>query len=153
VAADAREEVTGRPLYRCMAADGDLPRVGQRYGELGARTGPPATRFDISVDNNGQVHPEMGGISVAPDHWSNLRREQRPPALDDGTGILAVWVISEADLGDGLRYARERQSGEDLPNVAGGEDHGFIEPAETMSEERYQALLAATREKWRLVAG
>jgi hypothetical protein len=56
-------------IYRTMLADGGKPKVGSASKLLGVRFAPNP-RADIPVDEHGNVHPETGGMSVAPERRS-----------------------------------------------------------------------------------
>ncbi|MBB4220910.1 RHS repeat-associated core domain-containing protein [Variovorax guangxiensis] len=124
--------LTKLPLFRGMKKGGDgLPVVEPSARGLGARI--PA---DIPIDEDGNVHPNTGGISVAPRTARNLPAHRRPPALG-GTGKDEVWQLDESDLGPDLKYVQDCDS------------HGTIQPSRKMSAQEYQNALAKTQGKWR----
>jgi hypothetical protein len=113
------------------AHDG-LPEAGPSARTLGVRR----DGRDINVDDEGNVEPFSGGMSVAmaPEYLPDHRR----PASFGGTGRDPVWMIRSDDLGEGLRYRED----EDLAG------HAFIEPTWTMPLEEYEERLELTREAW-----
>jgi hypothetical protein len=128
-------------IYRVMAQDGDYPMVGETSHQLGVRAG-----IDLPVDENGNVHPEMGGMSVSPD-WKLLpyflipkRLRQLVPAAR-GSNSRRCWKMGDGpfelgNLAEGLVLRPDSQ------------EHGVVEPAQATSLTEFQAELAATREHW-----
>jgi hypothetical protein len=114
------------------AADG-LPETGRSARTLGARLDT-----DIEIDNAGQVHPDIGGMSVSPDDPEKLPKHRRPLEYG-GSGRDPVWVIDSDNLGPRLRYR---------PDPYDPEGHGFLEPRTEMSFEEYERLLEQTRDRW-----
>src|SRR5262245_48897386 len=83
----------GRMVYRAMREDpGGGPAIGPTARTLGVRPG-----VDIPV-TSGQVQPNTGGMSVAPDRPENLPPLRRPPAYG-GSGKDPVWAIRTDQLG------------------------------------------------------
>lgn len=137
-------------IYRTMwkAAD-DLPEVGTASHMLGARvTGNP---IDISPDNDGNVHSNTGGISVARS-INDLLPHLIPKRLRDyfedaaGSSNRFVWSMGEGEFSEGV-------VAEDLflrrkPENAQGKVQGLVEPAILMMLQEYQSALAATRPHW-----
>lgn len=124
--------------FRAMQADPDgLPLVCRSSRALGVRI--PA---DI-CPSNGTVHPETGGMSVAPGSIWNVPHHRRPRGLGRGsTGPIDDRIFSitgsavvECDL-----TVR--------PDPAASDRHAFVEPARTTSLERYELALASTRLLW-----
>ncbi|MCI0681285.1 MAG: hypothetical protein L0Y71_04205 [Gemmataceae bacterium] len=135
-------------VYRSMLADGGKPKVGAQSKMLGVRVQPHANA-DIVVDDQGNVHPNTGGMSVAPG-WRQLPSFLIPKRLRHlapdacGRNQLVCWQMGEgafvaARLADDLQL----QPDADKPMV-----HGVIEPAQSMSIAQYQSSLAATRDHW-----
>ncbi|MFS2100434.1 RHS repeat domain-containing protein [Variovorax sp. Varisp85] len=119
-------------LYRSMKTGADgLPLPEPTARGLGARI--PG---DLSADEHGNVHPNTGGISVAPHTPGNLPSHRRPASLG-GTGKDEVWGINSENLGPDLRYVQ------DCPT------HGTIQPSRTMPAGEYQAALERTKTRWR----
>ncbi len=120
-----------------MQRDSDgRPVVGESARRLGARR-----VIDIEIGADLLVHPVSGGMSVSPGSPEHLPRHRKPPEWG-GTGLDRVWEISSDELGDGLLYRPDP----DQPDT-----HGFVEPERPMTFDEYQAALAETRSKWRLV--
>src|SRR4051794_34156891 len=127
-------------MYRAMLPDGSKPQVGPRATTLGVRTVPDETP-DLPVDD-GAVRPGTGGMSVAP-AWQKLPAHRIPRRLAHmapgakGNNSLRCWRIGEGPFEAGrvapclaLRPDPERP-----------EEHGFVEPHEVMSFERYNEAL------------
>jgi hypothetical protein len=113
-----REDAAGGPL------------VGPTALALGVRPG-----VDIPVVA-GSVHPNTGGMSVAPDRPGNLHRTRRPPAYG-GSGKDPVWWISTDRLGGDLQYRQDSPT------------HGLIGPAQTMTLAEFQRRLEDTKPDWK----
>ena len=132
-------------IFRTMLADGTKPKVGSESNELGVRT-PPNPHPDILVDEERNVHPETGGMSVAPAWrdlpWHLIPRRLHPRAR--GKNALVCWR-----LGDG-EFASSVVTG-DLKFRTDPSDprkHGFVEPSRVMTIEEYREALAGTRDDW-----
>jgi hypothetical protein len=124
-------------LYRAMEEDGEgRPFVGSTARCLGIRAGD-----DIPVDDEGEVEPFSGGMSVTPHTPAELPFFRRPPSYEGGTGKDPAWEIDSGNLGEGLVYR---------PDDARPDTHGFVEPAWRMRLDEYEDLLALTRDSWRL---
>lgn len=124
-------------LFRSMRVEGDgLPMVGPTARTLGARI--TGSTVDIAPDATGLVHPNTGGMSVAPDDPMNLPEHRRPTECG-GVGTDPLFRIRRDSLGPDLQYRV------DPTNPA---KHGFIEPARAMTVSEYQQALAATRSEW-----
>jgi hypothetical protein len=122
--------------YRAMEEDGEgRPTVGDTARRLGVRAG-----IDIPVDDEDEVEPFSGGMSVTPDSPDGLPSHRLPPN-HGGTGKDPLWVIDSDELGDGLIYR---------PDDASPDTHGFVEPARKMRLNDFEDLLALTRDSWRL---
>jgi hypothetical protein len=114
-----REDPTGGPM------------VGASARTLGVRP-----QVDIPVVG-GQVSPNAGGMSVAPDRPENLHPLRRPPTYG-GSGKDPVWYIDIDWLGGGdLQFRQDSTT------------HGLIEPALNMSLDDLQQALGATRVYWK----
>jgi hypothetical protein len=118
-------------LYRAMARTGDGPSCGDN--DLGVRVPE-----DVEPDENGDVHPRGGGMSVTPDDPTDLPRHRRPRALG-GTSKKPVWVMESAALPATLDYLRNTTT------------HGLVEPAATMRIVAFRGALASTRDSWAVV--
>src|SRR6266542_53264 len=89
---------TGRMVYRAMREDAaGGPAIGPTARTLGVR---PAVDVPVS---SGQVRPNTGGMSVAPDRPENLPFLRRPAAYG-GAGKDPVWGISLDKLGGALQF-------------------------------------------------
>jgi len=109
------------------------PLVGNGGNMLGARP------VDIEANENGDVKPRSGGMSVTPNDARLLPLHLRPERLG-GKGRLPVFELHVADVVDALVVRRDPR------NV---EKHAFIEPGALMQLVAYQAALASTRTSWR----
>lgn len=85
---------------------------------------------------SGQVRPNTGGMSVAPDQPDNLHPMRRRPAYG-GQGKDPVWRVSADMLGTDLQYRQDSPT------------HGLVEPSRAMSLDEFQAALAQTRTMWK----
>jgi hypothetical protein len=83
----------------------------------------------------GQVRPNTGGMSVAPDSPAKLHPLRRPPAYG-GLGKDPVWAIRIDQLGGDLQFRQDSPT------------HGLIEPVWDMSLDDFQQALAQTRPFW-----
>lgn len=106
-----------------------LPVAEPTARGLGARPG-----IDIPVGTDGKVHPNTGGISVAPESARNLPPHRRPENLG-GTGKDCACLLNTANLPKSLKYVQDSAK------------HGTIQPSTSMSLSDYQAALSSTREK------
>jgi hypothetical protein len=113
-------------IYRAMiAAADDHPQTGVRKRTLGVVDSGESA--DVIPDDDGNVHPDNGGMSVAPRRRDiHGYRAKRDP----------VWRFDTERLPGTLQYRRDARS------------HGVIEPAESMPLETYRETLAETREDW-----
>ncbi len=119
-----------------MEEDGEgHPRVNRTARGLGVRPGD-----DIPVDDEYEVEPFTGGMSVTPHSPEGLPFFRRPPG-HGGTGKDPVWVLESAELGEGLIFR---------PDDHSPETHGFVEPAYRMRLDDYEDLLALTHNAWQL---
>jgi hypothetical protein len=122
---------SGRIAYRAMGEDsGGAPMIGPSARKLGVR---PNVDIPVTV---GQVQPNTGGMSVAPDRPENLHPLRRPPAYG-GTDKDPIWCIDIASLGGDLVFRPDSAT------------HGLIEPARTMSIDEFQTALEATKPYWK----
>jgi hypothetical protein len=90
---------------------------------------------DIFIDEERDVHPGSGGMSVFVDPMA-APPFRRPPSLG-GDSKHPMWSISSDDLGEDLEFVQD-----------GGSKHGAVEPITTMSLTSYLDALAETREGW-----
>lgn len=120
-----------RTLFRSMEVGEGAPTLGS--DDLGVRI-----KTDITPDNAGQVYPNAGGMSVAPDDPINLHRLHRPPSLG-GSGTKPVWAIQRSTLPDTLVCR---------PDTKGPTKHAVIEPAMIMEFDVYVAAIEGTAPNW-----
>jgi len=118
---------------RADQADG-LPAIGETGRYLGVRPG-----VDILVAPDGFVDSGTEGMSVVPPPVENLVDHRRPPDFG-GTGKDPVFELDTEVLPGVLAYR---------PDPANPEEHGFIEPAHSMSFEEYRRAIHQTRTLWR----
>lgn len=127
-------------VYRSMKADGELPLVAQSAVGLGVRPD------DIKVDASGDVQPNSGGMSVAPEwrslpHWRIPRRLLPRCHKATGRDELVCWRWGEGEFQDdsisSLLVLRV-----DAPG------HGLVEPVRVVSLADYRSALADTRSDW-----
>ena len=136
-------------IVRAMRRDGEYPRVGASKGELGAMIGPGHGN-DLSMNAAGLVLPKTGGMSVSPT-WRDLPAHRIPRRLQTlcskaaGKNEMHCWQFGEGAFIAGpvseMLFLRPDQLA-----------HGVVEPDHEMPAQEYQAALAATRERWSLVA-
>jgi len=125
------EDEDGRP--RCGSSDSVT---------LGIRVG---TRHDdVSLDEEGLVPPDDGGMSVCPDDPARLTPGLRPTQLPGGRGHWPVWRIHVEQLPDELVFAPSKPKKKLVM-------HGLIRPRTSMSPETLQALICSTRDLWERV--
>ena len=123
-----------------MIKDGDYPKVGPTAKTLGVRI--PG---DIAVQG-GLVSPGTGGMSVAPS-WRQLPQHRIPKRLKplvpeaSGSNECSCWRMGEGPFESGV-------VAEDLDLRPDNSQNGLVEPTRRMSEDDFQARLAATRELW-----
>lgn len=115
-----------------MKSEADnLPVLGQSARELGARPGK-----DIPVDDQGNVNPLTGGMSVTADAVVYLPAHRRPSAFN-GTGKDPVFSIRAEQIPDSL-----------TPRQFGSPHHYLIEPCKCCTFTEYQLNLHSTRPSW-----
>jgi hypothetical protein len=130
-------------IYRVMLNIDDKPVIGDTASRLGVRV-----NIDIHADQSGNVRPETGGMSVAPDIRAlparlvpSRLRNIIPGAI--GKDENAVW-----STGSGPFIGGAVTSMLELRIDPRNDHHGFVEPADVMSLDQYQTALAATRDAW-----
>jgi len=130
-------------IYRVMAAEGNLPMLGQTATTLGVRV--PG---DIAPDAAGHVRPGTGGMSVSP-AVADLPPHRIPRRLrhlaPDAAGKDAHFVWS---MGEGAFVFSPVDIGLQLRPDPNNRSHGFVEPDQTMLLENYQSALHATQSRW-----
>ena len=118
-----------------MAREDDgNPRIAANH--LGIRVGT-----DIQPDDDRNVRPGTGGMSVTPNDPMDLHQHVRPVELG-GTGKRPVWWINDEKLPVNLNYRPDPRS----------RTHGFVEPSDLMSIEDYQEAIEGTAPNWSLYA-
>jgi len=128
-----------------MSRDGDKPAIGASRRSLGVVV-PPQANPDLPVDDDGDVSPGTGGMSVVPD-WRLLRYYRIPRRLvhiipeASGKDTDACWRLGSLAFFDGIVGVR-------LQLRIGSPEHGTIEPVHVVSVERFQDDLAATCDQW-----
>jgi hypothetical protein len=134
--------MNGAEYFRAMIPDtvAGTPAVGATARHLGVRDPQ-----DIRADGDGVVHPETGGMSVAPTSMWNVPHHRRPRGMGRGsTGPAADWVFAIADTA--LPADLAVRPDPEAPKV-----HAFVEPRVDMLLSRLRDLLAGTRQAWRKV--
>jgi hypothetical protein len=135
-------------IFRSMLPDGDKPAIGPSAKKLGVRVGLEE-KSDIPVDDQSNVSPKTGGMSVAPS-WRDLPAHRIPRALNSivrdacGDDRLFVWRFGDAQFVGGPLSDR-------LALRLENEKHGLVEPASKMSLAVFCSALAATRDTWKKI--
>ena len=135
-------------MFRSMLDEGGKPKVGNDGKLLGVRI-PPDPNADLPVDPNGKVHPQTGGMSVAPD-WRKLPYFLIPKRLNAsvprarGKNDLVCWSMGEGDfesatLNDHLELRVDQGH---------APTHGVVEPNFEMMIDSFQAALSQTCDLW-----
>lgn len=130
-----------------MLPDGDLPKVGFDARTLGVRV-----PVDIPVDERQHVHPNTGGMSVAP-RLADLpphripRRLRGLPGLAAavGSNSLRVWRFGDGEF-QSSRVSEKLWLRIDHSHPR----HGLIEPDAIMRLSEFSDALAATRPLWEI---
>ena len=124
-----------------MKRVGNRPMIGQTASALGVRA-----PVDIQPDAEGNVYPNTGGMSVAPNgrflpffRIPRRLRDQVPDARGDNN--LACFRIGEGPFEDGRLT-------DDLAVRIDKEKHGLVEPFGMVSLHQYREALAATQDQW-----
>jgi hypothetical protein len=130
-------------MYRPMKSDGTFPITGASATTLGARTPK-----DISVDAEGLVRPETGGMSVRPRiiDIPAAFLPRRLKHLNRNAGGSEAVVVFRCGDKNGRFDAGPVSAVLSLRPDAPG--HGNVEPRSEMSYEAFQIALHATRESW-----
>jgi len=117
-----------------------MPLVEQSRRGLGVKTDPKDS--DIFVNDDGNVRPYSGGMSVSPYDFNNLPSFK----LSQKFGGTAknpdpIWCINSAlfVITGGLFFN---------PDIPVGATHGTVQPLYVMSLKSYQDHLAATQASW-----
>ena len=134
----------GIPLYRTMKADwaGFYPLVEQSRSRRGLGVKIDPSDSDVFTNEDGNVQPYGGGMSVAPDLFTNLpdfKLSQRFGGNAKNPDPL--WCINSAFIyATGGLFFR--------PDIWVGATHGTVEPIYTMRLKTYQEYLASTQLYW-----
>jgi hypothetical protein len=137
-------------VFRAMMADGDAPQLGSTAVSLGIRL-PPDPHADLVVDENGNVGPGTGGMSVAPE-WRLLPVHRIPRRLRSkypraaGRSDVKLWRMGDGPFVAGPVAARLLLR----PDPKAQQRHGFVEPDARMASVDYQQALADTRDHWQM---
>lgn len=138
-------------LYRTMRMNKDgLPELGDRSKQLGVRTGQNE-HTDIDTTEFNMVVLNGKGMSVC-SHWLHLPDHLIPRRIMDengepiGIGSNNCYIFRHGSgpfddggyVSDDLILARKQHNA----------DLGCVVPAQTVSVEDYQAMLAATQQGW-----
>src|SRR5579883_1214594 len=107
-----------------------------RYDGFGLGAIALPTRKDIRVDAKGMVNPNSGGMSTFTDP-NEMPPQLKPRALK-GQGTLPLWELDTADIHEGLQTRETKRY------------HVNVEPRQPMTLAEYQALLAWTRDSWKV---
>ncbi len=132
-------------IYRSMLIEDDKPKNGSTATTLGVRV-PPDKNADISVEVDGTVLPNTGGMSVAP-AWRSLPIFRISRRLRDkiegaaGSADVFCWR-----MGNGPFIAGIVASG--LVLNPDSMIHGTVQPESAMPLADYQAKLGETRDHW-----
>ena len=121
-------------VFRAMKEDSDgKPLVERSARALGVRIGE--RHPDILIDNQGQVHPKTGGMSVTPDDYRQLPNHRLPESLG-GEGRDPVFSFEEVNLPSSLMVRRDKPG------------HALVEPSKSCLFEEYEQNLHGTRKDW-----
>jgi hypothetical protein len=135
-------------VFRAMIREGNWPQVAPRRDALGVVPGDPPAG-DIPLDSTGHVAPATGGMSVTRS-WRDLPpgripKRLRPFAQDArGSNKFTCWY-----MGDG-RF-ESSSINDDLFLRVDSPMHGLIEPADEMTLDELQNVIAATRDNWTVI--
>ena len=128
-------------MYRAMKADGNSPKIANSATGLGVRVVK-----DTYPDENGNVGPDSGGMSVSPTLESlppmlvPRRLEHRVPEADAPDSVVC-WVLGDGPFADGA-VTEDLNFKKDKPH------HGEVVPSRQMTLGDFQASLARTKEMW-----
>jgi len=131
-------------IFRAMKREGDYPLVAESATGLGARPNE-----DIPVGADGNVEPDTGGMSVAPEgsklpfHRIPKRLKPRLPIAAGGNDLFC-WRFGEGPfvesvVNDTLTLKPDRHN------------HGTVQPRSSCAFREFQQSLSNTREQWVLV--
>ena len=133
-------------IYRSMKEDNGKPLTGQGSSTLGIRPGT-----DITVQPDGTVQPDTGGMSVAPSLGA-LKKFLIPRRLSSvlleaegatGKNELHVWKMGTGTFADAPLAPK-------LALRVDDPEHGLVEPDAVMSLSDYETALQNTRHAWEI---
>lgn len=129
-------------LYRTMkmGTDGN-PVCGRSSRKLGVRVpGGNNDTIDITPDEDNNVHPNSGGMSVFPDDPLSLGVYPGfIPLSKGGFSKNPVFEIEVVNLVTDLTFRRDPQK---------SDSHGFVEPSNTVKLDKYEKNLCDTASDW-----
>lgn len=135
-------------FYRAMTVDGDgRPKIGPTARTLGVRVGE-GEYDDVAADENQDVHPGAGGMSVAPS-WRDLETHRIPKRLQsimpDATGSNrdACWRMGDGEF-------ENASVTDNLALICDSLTHGELQPIRSMNVDAFQQALADTRDEWEI---
>jgi hypothetical protein len=129
-----------------MLKEDTLPVVGDDDNMLGVRS-PPHRRADVAPDDDGNVHPGKGGMSVNCD-WTKMYVNHVPKRYKHlvkharGSNKKSIWEMGEGDFASA-------DVNEALSLRVDKENHGLVEPRTMMGLAEYRQALADTRRDWK----
>ena len=137
-------------IYRIMKKDDqDGPLTGNASATLGIRI-----PTDIEPDDQGNVLPNRGGMSVSPSFIALIRRlpvrmvpERFRSIVPGAVGRNTTFVWS---MGDGPFQKGAVHTGLCLTIDPDDPEHGFVEPDVIMTLNEYVNHLYATKAKWKI---
>lgn len=121
-----------RLLYRTMAENNAVPACRDSASGLGVRVS------DVTFNDDGEVLPGGGGMSVTPDDPRDMPPRLRPEYLG-GTGKHPLWRVVDSKLPTTLQFRQD------------DENHGVVEPASPMTLETCRKQLCDTAPLWEAV--
>ncbi len=139
-------------IWRGMRMTDERPEVGQGANSLGVRIGAGA--HDDIREEDGQVQPNTGGMSVSPslETMTPLRiprrlREKFPERFPfaKGSNQLHYWSMGEGAFVAGPvaeKLVLRADTGVPVK-------HAVVEPEQMMPVADYEAAIAATQNQWR----
>ncbi len=129
---------------RANADDPSTPEVAATGRALGVRAS------DIPVDQNGDVSPQTGGMSVSPT-WRDLPGFRIPmrlrPLCNKAAGPDDNYCWR---MGDGPFQAGSVTRDLDLRPDAKNALHGIVEPSRAMTKAQYDQALTDTQSQWEI---
>ncbi|MBI2297587.1 MAG: hypothetical protein HYU66_01320 [Armatimonadetes bacterium] len=135
-------------MYRAMrAAEDGRPKVSNTALGLGVRAPGDPGKPDVWPDEDGDLQPGGGGMSVVPE-WQLLPPHRRPghPKTPQDT---KVWMMGNGPF----VFAAVTEVLQLRPDdeAKGSPEHGVVEPAVVIALDSYRSALAGTRACWQPV--